>query len=345
MNKIQLDISLIFASAPSTCGFIRWPRAASHPNRRTNRHDMWKKMCISVFFPEIKFARKKNVCLIFFWLGWWVCPNLSDLPKWARAQNPTDVAFSSPFSWNKVTKQTIRKKMCKRKYHYVRLCEFNFMRWQLSLQKIIWHHNWHHWYPSYCLKALGIRCFPIPKKPIDSHSSLHQHSYFSITSASSLAYPWQQSRLDGYLPADLGGVQRSTIFQNAPLFPTVPSYPARGTRPRGRIGKTATDQCHHDEKTPFLETPQLDPTKIGFDKSNMEGTFHTKATLCYPSAEMMSLQDTFSSFSFLNCLWISFLNKELPKADIFATPFSARQICICTHMYIYVCIYIYTACV
>lgn len=44
-------------------------RAASHPNRRTNRHDMWKKMCISVFFPEITcFQKKKTVCLIFF--GW-----------------------------------------------------------------------------------------------------------------------------------------------------------------------------------------------------------------------------------------------------------------------------------
>ena len=59
------------------------------------------------------------------------------------------------------------------------------------------------------------------------------------------------------------------------------------------IGKTATDQCHHDEKTPFLETPQLDPTKIGFDKSNMEN-FPYQSYPVLPSAEMMSLQGTFS---------------------------------------------------
>lgn len=246
---------------------------------------MWKKMCISVFFSGNQIFQKKMCVWFFFGLGWWVYQNLGDLLKWTSAQNPTDVAFSSPFSWNKVTKQTIRKKICVE-------IELNFMRWQEASKKSD-DINWHHWDPSWAYPGAWTSVvFLSRKKPIASHSSLHQHSYFSITSASSLAY--QHPRLD-ISRQILVESRDPTIFQNAPLFPTVPSYPARGTRPRGRVCIAKPPQINviMNEKMPFLETPQLDPTKIGFDKSNMEN-FPYQSYPVLPSAEMMSLQGTFS---------------------------------------------------
>lgn len=114
------------------------------------------------------------------------------------------------------------------------LCELNFMRWPEA--------SWIRWHqltplrPQLSLKALGPRCFPIPKKPIGSRQLLAPTFVFLHHLCFLTGLPGrQQTRLDGYLPADLVIVQRSTIFQNAPLFPTVPSCPARGTRPRSWI--------------------------------------------------------------------------------------------------------------
>lgn len=133
--------------------------------------------------------------------------------------------------------------------------------------------------------ALGPRCFPIPKKPIGSHSSLHQHSYFSITSASSLAYPVGSRH-------DLMDISRHILVESRDppfskmhlCFQLFLHALQEGQDLAEGFALAKPPQIHviMDEKMPFLETPQLDPRKIGFDKSNMEGTFHTKATLCYP---------------------------------------------------------------
>lgn len=307
---------------------------------------MWKKMCISVFFSGNQIFQKKMCVWFFFGLGWWVYQNLGDLLKWTSAQNPTDVAFSSPFSWNKVTKQTIRKKICVE-------IELNFMRWQEASKKSD-DINWHHWDPSWAYPGAWTSVvFLSRKKPIASHSSLHQHSYFSITSASSLAY--QHPRLD-ISRQILVESRDPTIFQNAPLFPTVPSYPARGTRPRGRVCIAKPPQINviMNEKCLFWKPPSWIQQRLVLTSLTWR-TFHTKATLCYPQQKwchfrVLSVCVNCPSFSFLNCLWISF-NKDCAQSRhlcyIFQhqanmSIFNYIYICILfIYIYMHVCVYTY----
>ena len=133
--------------------------------------------------------------------------------------------------------------------------ELNFMRWQLSLQKIRWHHLTTTGTPVELTLALGPRCF----QPIGSRSSLHQHSYFSITSASSLAYPVGSSH-------DLMDISRQILVESRDptIFPCT-SVSNCSFMPCRRDKTSRKDCNYHDEKMPFLETPRLDPTKIGFD--------------------------------------------------------------------------------
>lgn len=70
----HLDISLIFASAPSTCE-RRWSSLFF-------RHHIFQKKTVRVFFGcDDEFIKISAICL-----------------SGQSAQNPTDVAFSSPFS-------------------------------------------------------------------------------------------------------------------------------------------------------------------------------------------------------------------------------------------------------
>ena len=68
-----------------------------------------------------------------------------------------------------------------------------------------------------------------------------------------------------------------------------------------------------------------------------------------PSSEMMPLQDTFSSFSFLNCLWISFLNKDCAQSRHLCYIFQHKAnmyiyvytLFVYIYIHIYACVYIH----
>ena len=209
--------------------------------------------------------------------------------------------------------------MCNRKYHNVR-----------KLSSISWDASWIRWHqltplgPQLSLKALGPRCFPIPKKKnIGSRQLLAPTFVFLHHLCFLTGLPGrQQSRLDEYLPADLVIVQRSTIF------------------PCTSVSNCSFMPCKRDK------TSQLDPTKIGFDKSNIR-------ELSIPKLPYATLSRNDITSGYLQFVWTVLLSrssiacgflsstKTVPKADILPTPFSTRQICIYAYTYIYICEYIY----
>lgn len=124
----------------------------SQPSESTRLDMTCERRCSSLFFRKSNFLDQKNVCFVdsgrwFFKISAW--------PKRASAQNPTDVAFSSPFSWNKVTKGQSGKRLAKES---ITICG-NWAQW-ITWQEdswIIWQH--HKYHSPVELKCLNLAVF------------------------------------------------------------------------------------------------------------------------------------------------------------------------------------------
>ncbi len=219
------------------------------------------------------------------------------------------------------------------------------MTWQ-EASWIIWHHKYH---SPVELKFLNLPCFPIfvslsfymwkSGRETMLHSSLHQHLYFSITSASSLACQQFHPRLHGCgwrIWSNPVTIFWCTSVSNCSFMPCKRDKTWEGMEPQSCIMMSCLE-------------PQLDLTKIGL-RSLIFVNFPYQSYPMLPSAEMIRLEDTCSlcelpCFPVLQLLVVCFPQQRVVQSRNPRYIFQHKaNVYVCIYIYIYMYISI-VACV